>query len=94
MIVPRPVHGRVANVFGEMRFGSLLFVSKPNPIEFYPEYLFYTFPFSTETQTDEMEILPRLANDDAFNMIEAQTQFDLDDILCSNCSCYIVFFIF
>ena len=39
---------------------------------------------STETQTDEMEILPRLTNDDAFNMIEAQTQFDLDDILCSN----------
>ena len=31
-----------------------------------------------------MEILPRLANDDTFNMIEAQTQFDLDDILCSN----------
>ena len=31
-----------------------------------------------------MEILPRLTNDDAFNMIEAQTQFDLDDILCSN----------
>merc|ERR1712141_218925 len=40
--------------------------------------------FSTETQTDEMDILPRLTNDDAFNMIEAQTQFDLDDILCSN----------
>ena len=30
-----------------------------------------------------MDILPRLANEDAFT-IEAQTQFDLDDILCSN----------
>ncbi len=34
--------------------------------------------FSTETQTDEMIVV-----DDPFT-IEAQTQFDLDDILCSN----------
>ena len=39
--------------------------------------------FSTETQTDDLEILLK-PNEDAFNTIEAQTQFDLDDILCSN----------
>ena len=44
--------------------------------------------FSTETQTDDLELLlkPTQAagsNVDAFT-IEAQTQFDLDDILCSN----------
>ncbi len=53
--------------------------------------------FSTETQTDDLELLlkPSVAdgttspggghnNEDAFSTIEAQTQFDLDDILCSN----------
>jgi hypothetical protein len=50
--------------------------------------------FSTETQTDDLEILPpsaaavaaaatSVADADAFT-IEAQTQFDLEDILCSN----------
>lgn len=46
--------------------------------------------FSTETQTDDLELLlkPSSASSaanvaDAFT-IEAQTQFDLDDILCSN----------
>ena len=42
--------------------------------------------FSTETQTDDLEQLllkPNTSNVDAFT-IEAQTQFDLDDILCSN----------
>ena len=49
--------------------------------------------FSTETQTDDLEMLlkPSVAttatnqsqNEDGFT-IEAQTQFDLDDILCSN----------
>ena len=37
--------------------------------------------FSTETQTDDLEILLK-PNEDAFT-IEAQTQFDLDDILLS-----------
>lgn len=45
--------------------------------------------FSTETQTDDLEQLLKSStatqsqNEDAFT-IEAQTQFDLDDILCSN----------
>ena len=53
--------------------------------------------FSTETQTDDLELLLKPSatgcgtatstnngqNEDAFT-IEAQTQFDLDDILCSN----------
>lgn len=47
--------------------------------------------FSTETQTDDLELLLKPASApaasqhvaDAFT-IEAQTQFDLDDILCSN----------
>lgn len=39
--------------------------------------------FSTETQTDDFEILLKPAEEDIFT-IEAQTQFDLDDILCSN----------
>lgn len=49
--------------------------------------------FSTETQTDDLELLLKpsigtvtsshAATEDAFT-IEAQTQFDLDDILCSN----------